>query len=139
MTSDERWLAANWPFVHAWLPAAPARVLEIGCGPRGGFVSMMQAAGYQATGVDPEAPPGLSYRQVEFERYEAPGQLDAIVACTSLHHVADLPAVLDLAVRIEPELREVEMAPIGPAEPAAVTAEELAVRSTSRLSCPASP
>jgi SAM-dependent methyltransferase len=26
-----------------------------------------------------------------------PGQLDAIVACTSLHHVADLAAVLDLA------------------------------------------
>jgi hypothetical protein len=45
---------------------------------------MMQAAGYQATGVDPEAPPGPSYRQVEFERYAAPGQLDAIVACTSL-------------------------------------------------------
>ena len=58
---------------------------------------MMQAAGYQATGVDPEAPPGPAYRQVEFERYAAPGQLDAIVACTSLHHVADLAAVLDLA------------------------------------------
>jgi Methyltransferase domain len=90
VTSDERWLAANWPFVYASLPVAPARVLEIGCGQRGGFVPMMQAAGYQATGVDPEAPPGPSYRQVEFERYAAPGQLDAIVACTSLHHVAGL-------------------------------------------------
>jgi 2-polyprenyl-3-methyl-5-hydroxy-6-metoxy-1,4-benzoquinol methylase len=99
VTSDERWLAANWPFVRAWLPAAPARVLEIGCGPLGGFVSMMEAAGYQATGVDPEAPPGPSYRQVEFERYAAPGQLDAIVACTSLHHVAGLAAVLDLAAQ----------------------------------------
>jgi SAM-dependent methyltransferase len=96
MTSDERWLAANWPFVRASLPAMPARVVEIGCGPLGGFVPMMQAAGYQATGVDPEAPPGPSYRQVEFERYAVPGQLDAIVACTSLHHVADLAAVLDL-------------------------------------------
>jgi SAM-dependent methyltransferase len=99
VTCDERWLAANWPFVHAWLPAAPARVLEIGCGPRGGFVPVMQAAGYHATGVDPEAPAGSSYRQVEFEQYAAPGQLDAIVACTSLHHVADLAAVLDLAAR----------------------------------------
>ena len=99
MTSAERWLAANWPFVYASLPIAPARVLEIGCGQRGGFVPMMQAAGYQATGVDPEAPPGPSYRQVEFERYAAPGQLDAIVACTSLHHVADLAAVLDLAAQ----------------------------------------
>jgi SAM-dependent methyltransferase len=97
MISDERWLAANWPFVRASLPAAPARVLEVGCGPLGGFVPMMETAGYQATGVDPEAPPGPSYRQVEFEQYAVPGQLDAIVACTSLHHVADLAAVLDLA------------------------------------------
>ena len=96
MTSDERWLAAVWPFVRASLPAAPAGVLEIGCGPVGGFVSRLERAGYQATGVDPEAPPGPSYRQVEFERYELPGQVDAIVACTSLHHVADLGMVLDL-------------------------------------------
>jgi SAM-dependent methyltransferase len=99
VTSDERWLAANWPFVRAWLPAAPARVVEVGCGPLGGFVPMMGAAGYQATGVDPEAPPGPSYRQVEFERYGVHGQLGAIVACTSLHHVADLAAVLDLATQ----------------------------------------
>jgi len=96
VSADELWLAANWPFVRASLPAVPARVVEIGCGPLGGFVPMMEAAGYQAAGVDPEAPPGLSYRQAEFERCEMPGQLDAIVACTSLHHVADLAAVLDL-------------------------------------------
>jgi SAM-dependent methyltransferase len=95
VTSDGRWLAANWPFVRAALPAIPARVAEIGCGPLGGFVPVMEAAGYQATGVDPEAPPGPSYHQVEFEQYEVPGQLDAFVACTSLHHVADLAAVLD--------------------------------------------
>lgn len=99
VTSDERWLAANWPFVRSWLPAAPATVVEIGCGPLGGFVPLMEAAGYQATGVDPEAPPGPSYRQAPFEDYCAPGPLDAIVACTSLHHVADLSAVLDLAAR----------------------------------------
>ena len=70
MTSDERWLAANWPFVRTHLPAAPARVVEIGCGPLGGFVPMLESAGYQATGIDPEAPAGSSYRQVEFESYE---------------------------------------------------------------------
>jgi SAM-dependent methyltransferase len=96
VTPDERWLAANWPFVRAWLPPAPARVVEIGCGPQGGFVPMMEAAGYQATGVDPEAPAGPAYRQVEFERYELPGPAGAIVACTSLHHVADLAVALDL-------------------------------------------
>ena len=100
MTSDERWLAANWPFVRGSLPAAPARVVEVGCGPLGGFVPMMEAVGYQAIGVDPEAPPGPSYRQVEFERYGTAGQLDAIVACTSLHHVADLAGVLDLVAGV---------------------------------------
>jgi SAM-dependent methyltransferase len=46
--------------------------------------------------VDPEAPPGPSYRQVEYERYDLPGRVDAVVACTSLHHVADLGTALDL-------------------------------------------
>jgi SAM-dependent methyltransferase len=95
MTSDERWLAANWPFVQAHLPAAPARVVEIGCGPLGGFVPMLESAGYQATGIDPAAPAGSSYRQVEFEAYEAAGPVDAMVASASLHHVADLAVVLD--------------------------------------------
>jgi SAM-dependent methyltransferase len=95
MTPDERWLAANLPFVLTHLPAAPARVVEIGCGPLGGFVPMLESAGYQATGIDPEAPAGSSYRQVEFESYEAPGPVDAVVASASLHHVADLAVVLD--------------------------------------------
>jgi SAM-dependent methyltransferase len=95
VTPDERRLAAMWPFVHRSLPAAPGRVAEIGCGPLGGFVPMLRAAGYAAVGVDPEAPRGPAYRQVEFERSDLPGGLDAIVACTSLHHVADLADVLD--------------------------------------------
>lgn len=97
MTPDERWLTTLWPSVRAPLPDPPARVLEIGCGPAGGFVPMLQAAGYAATGIDPEAPGGPGYRQVEFERYQASQPADAIIACTSLHHVADLGQVLDLA------------------------------------------
>ena len=97
MTPDERWLAAVWPFVRVRLPGLPARVLEIGCGPLGGFVPMLRAAGYGATGVDPDAPDGPGYRQTEFEHYEVPQPVGAIVACTSLHHVADPGQVLDLA------------------------------------------
>jgi SAM-dependent methyltransferase len=78
------------------LPAAPARVVEIGCGPLGGFIPRMRRAGYEATGVDPESPPGSWYRRLEVERFEMPENVAAIVACTSLHHVDDLPAVLDL-------------------------------------------
>jgi SAM-dependent methyltransferase len=94
VTSDERWLAAVWPFVRSWLPASPAEVVEIGCGPLGGFVPMLRSAGYDAVGLDPEAPDGPEYHRTEFERYEMPRPASAMVACTSLHHVADLGEVL---------------------------------------------
>jgi SAM-dependent methyltransferase len=95
MTPDERWLAAVWPFVRAWLPSAPARVLEIGCGPLGGFVPALLRDGYDAVGVDPEAPEGPGYHHVQFEQYQSPQPVECMVACTSLHHVADLGDVLD--------------------------------------------
>ncbi len=97
MTPDERWLAAVWPFVRGWLPAPPAAVLEIGCGPLGGFVPMLRSSGFQATGVDPAAPEGPWYHRAEFETDEMPGPVQAIVACASLHHVADVGEVLALA------------------------------------------
>src|SRR5262249_7602586 len=97
MTPDERWLAALWPSVRAPLPAPHARVLEIGCGPLGGFVPMLRDGGYEATGIDPEAPEGTDFRRVGFEDYLPSRPADAIIACTSLHHVADLDRVLDLA------------------------------------------
>jgi hypothetical protein len=71
-------------------------VLEIGCGPLGGFVPVLRSAGYQGTGVDPQAPENPRYHRVEFEQYEMPEPAQVIVACTSLHHVADLGHVLNL-------------------------------------------
>src|ERR1700751_2235558 len=97
MPPDERWLAALWPSVRASLPAPPARVLEIGCGPLGGFVPMLRDGGYEATGIDPEAPEGADFRRVGFEDYRPSRPADAVIACTSLHHVADLRRVVDLA------------------------------------------
>jgi SAM-dependent methyltransferase len=97
MTPDERWLAAEWPFVRANLPAPPARALEIGCGSRGGFVPRLRADTYGAIGIDPEAPEESEYRRVEFERDDNPEYLDAVVASASLHHVVDLGVVLDKA------------------------------------------
>lgn len=77
------------------LPPPPLRVLEIGCGPEGGFVPALLARGDEAVGVDPRAPDGPAYRQVALEDLDDPGPLDAVVAGVSLHHVADLGAVLD--------------------------------------------
>ena len=103
MPSNQHWLAARWPFVRDNLPSPPATVLEIGCGPLGGFVPALVAAGYEAVGVDPEAPDAPGYHRSTFEQYESPGGLDAVVACTSLHHVGDLTEVLK---RVESLLRD---------------------------------
>jgi SAM-dependent methyltransferase len=69
--------------------------VEIGCGRLGGFVPRLGDIGYEAVGIDPVAPEGDSYRQIEFERSDLPERLDAVIACTSLHHVADPAEVLD--------------------------------------------
>ena len=95
MPWGDRWLAALWPFVRAALPPAPATVLELGCGPLGGFVPRLQDAHYEAVGVDRNAPAGKGFHQVDFERYDPPGAVDAIVASRSLHHVDDPAAVAD--------------------------------------------
>jgi SAM-dependent methyltransferase len=73
-------------------------VLEIGCGPLGGFVPELEQAGYDAVGVDPEAPSGASFRQVEFEQYDDPRPVHVAIACTSLHHLFDLDLALDKLV-----------------------------------------
>jgi SAM-dependent methyltransferase len=94
MTHDDRWLAAVWPFVRGQLPPPPAPVLEVGCGPLGGFVPALLAAGYPAVGVDPNAPEGPDYHQVEVEGYDPSWPVGCVVASVSLHHVADLEEVL---------------------------------------------
>lgn len=88
----QRWLASEWSFISTVLPAAPARILEIGCGAAGGIVPAALTAGYEAVGVDPQAPHGAAYRQVPFEKYESLSGPDAVVSVQALHHLADLDA-----------------------------------------------
>lgn len=95
MIAEQGWLASLWPKVSSYLPPAPAAVAELGCGKFGGFVPRLLESGYEAVGIDPAAPDGGDYRRVEFERSELPPLLDGVIACTSLHHVADPGAVLD--------------------------------------------
>jgi tRNA-Thr(GGU) m(6)t(6)A37 methyltransferase TsaA len=92
-SADGVWLAATWPFVRSQLPPPPARVIELGCGPVGGHIPALIRAGYDATGVDPEAPEGPAYVSGTFEEYRPDGPADAVVASVSLHHVDD-PAVV---------------------------------------------
>ena len=61
----------------------------------GGFVPMLLDSGYDAVGIDPKAPDGAQYQRIEFERADLPRPLDAVVASTSLHHVADPAEVVE--------------------------------------------
>lgn len=95
VATGESWMGPLRPFVHSRLPPAPASVVEIGCGTTGGFVPALRQSGYEAVGVDRTAPEGPDFRRVDFEQYEPPRPVDAIVASRSLHHVADVDDVLD--------------------------------------------
>jgi SAM-dependent methyltransferase len=95
VTAQERWLAALWPKIGSYLPPPPAMTMEIGCGRLGGFIPKLRANGYDGIGVDPVAPEADCYRRVEFEHVELPVDLQAVIACTSLHHVSEPGEVLE--------------------------------------------
>jgi hypothetical protein len=80
-------------FVLQELPPAPARVLEVGCGDRGGVVHALVDVGYDAIGVDPRAPAGPRFRQVDFR--EVGGSFDAVVAGRVIHHLVPLDEAVD--------------------------------------------
>jgi SAM-dependent methyltransferase len=86
-------------FVRGHLPAPPARVLEIGCG-QGELTTALVAAGYDALGIDPVAPPGDVFRRLKLEDLEGRESFDAIVAGRSLHHISDLDAALHRIVEL---------------------------------------
>ena len=86
-------------FVLSQLPAAPVRVLEVGCG-EGELARALADAGYHLAAIDPEAPDGPIFRRTTIEAFAEPGPFDAVVASRSLHHVEDLGGVLDKLVRL---------------------------------------
>jgi hypothetical protein len=89
-------------FVLHHLPPAPARVLEIGCGDRGGVVPALVDAGYDALGVDPRAPEGPRFRQTDFR--EVDGEFDAVVAGRVIHHLEPLGAAVERLAALAPLL-----------------------------------
>jgi hypothetical protein len=90
-------------FALSQLPAAPARVLEVGCGERGGITPRLVDVGYDAVAVDPCAPEGERYRRIRFQ--ELAGETyDAVVAERVLHHVHPLEASFDKLAALAPLL-----------------------------------
>ena len=87
-------------FVREQLPAAPARVLDVGCG-QGELTTALATAGYDVLGVDPVAPHGELFRRVRLEELDpADGPFDAVVSSLALHHIRDLGHALDLVVAL---------------------------------------
>jgi SAM-dependent methyltransferase len=89
-------------FVAEHLPAAPARVLDVGCGD-GALTRELIDRGYEARGIDPRAPDGPAFERIGLEDLRVEHRYDAAIAVVSLHHVADLAlAVERLADAIAP-------------------------------------
>jgi ubiquinone/menaquinone biosynthesis C-methylase UbiE len=92
-----------WRLVAESLPAAPARVLDVGCGP-GALSLEMARAGHDVTAIDPDetaidlarrttpdpsAGP-LGYHRADVETWDAPDtSYDVVVTTRTLHHVDD--------------------------------------------------
>lgn len=88
----------NFPdYALRCLPPPPLRVLEVGCGDKGGVTPALVAAGYDVLAIDPRAPEGPNYRRITLEELEHE-PFDAVVAGRVLHHVTPLaPALAKLA------------------------------------------
>ena len=87
-------------FAREHLPAAPARVLEVGCG-QGELTTALAVAGYEVLGIDPLAPQGDRFRRIRLEDLDASdGPYDAVVASRSLHSIRHLDDALDLIVEL---------------------------------------
>jgi len=92
-------------FASGWLPRAPARVLDVGCGD-GESTRWLAAAGYEAFGIDPAAPAKPGFDRVRIQDFDASEPFDAALAIRSLHHVGGLGAAVDsLAVALRPRAR----------------------------------
>jgi SAM-dependent methyltransferase len=88
-------------FAREYLPPAPARVLDVGCG-QGELTTALAVAGYDVLGIDPLAPHGDLFRRLKLEDLEETEPFDAIVAGRSLHHLRDLDAGLDKIAALLP-------------------------------------
>jgi SAM-dependent methyltransferase len=94
---DDRWWR-GFDAVVVDAVARGSRVLDVGCGD-GGLVERLAAGGFDALGVDPQAPPRPRLLQKRVEEVGPIGPFDVVCAVMTLHHV-QLDPVLAAIVRL---------------------------------------
>jgi len=102
-------VAETLRFLERALPAAPARVLEVGCGD-GLVAASLASRGYIVTALDESlaiaeaaGAPAVRWVESNFLFYEGPGDgdgFDAVLFTRSLHHIAPLDRALDRAASL---------------------------------------
>jgi len=87
-------------FLERHLPAAPARVLEVGAGD-GAIAHALSERGYQMTALDTdgaqEPATSIEWIEADFLHYEPPHPYDAVLFTRSLHHMQPIERALDRA------------------------------------------
>jgi SAM-dependent methyltransferase len=86
-------------FVTSQLPAAPSRVLEVGCGD-GRLALALDDLDYRVVAIDPAAPEEALFQAVSLEEFTDTGRFDAVVASRALHHIPDLAGALSKLHRL---------------------------------------
>jgi SAM-dependent methyltransferase len=97
---DDRW----WRGFDAVVTDAVApgsRVLDVGCGD-GGLVECLAARGFDAVGVDPQAPSRPRLIQERVEQVASIGRFDVVCSVMTLHHVQLEPVLAAIARLLRP-------------------------------------
>jgi 2-polyprenyl-3-methyl-5-hydroxy-6-metoxy-1,4-benzoquinol methylase len=83
---SDRWWRGLDATLAGTLPTG-ARTLDVGCGD-GSLVRRLTELGFDALGVDPNAPPGPRLLAARVDEAHGLGEFDAITAVMALHHCA---------------------------------------------------
>jgi SAM-dependent methyltransferase len=98
--TDDRWWRGFDAVVADSVPLR-SRVLDVGCG-AGGLVECLAARGFDAVGVDPQAPRRPRLIQEQVEQVGSIGRFDAVCAVMTLHHVQLDPVLAAIARLLRP-------------------------------------